>query len=200
MTHQFDNYVNLFLEKHFLRNAAASAALLGSSMAANAQSPSRASMIAPNSYSVEFNLKNTPNNISSMTASLHELVKNNGEETVLKGIKILLAKDISEDKKRIVDTQNSERSYRKRFAESPNSEEDYMIKSFKEKIQDYEDEKQLNNYRLKDHILLLKTFNNVQNIAQFKNIIQDFTNIPGYVGIGLINTYFLKLTNPITIN
>ena len=71
-----------------------------------------------------------------------------------------------------------------------------LIKIITSYFSDYEDKKQLNNYRLKDHILLLKTFNNVQNIAQFKNIIQDFTNIPGYVGIGLINTYFLKLIIP----
>jgi len=36
MTNRFDNYVNLFLEKHFLRNAAASAALLGSFAAGKA--------------------------------------------------------------------------------------------------------------------------------------------------------------------
>jgi hypothetical protein len=124
MTNRFDNYVEVFMEKHFMRNAIASAALLGSSMAANAQSPE-----------IKSSLQNGPAYVAQVTPKIQKLVGDNGAELVAKSMKILLNNYI-ESSKSIISGQDSEilARYKQEY-------EKYGNESLKEKVQELENEK-----------------------------------------------------------
>jgi hypothetical protein len=179
MTDRFDNYVEMFLEKHFMRNAIASAALLGSSMAANAQSPD-----------IKSSLQNGPAYVAHVTPKIQKLVGDNGAELVAKSMKILLNNYI-ESSKSIISGQDSEilARYKQEY-------EKYGNESLKEKVQELENEKskriELTKYQLKDYTILLNSLNGVKNQEQFNNIIGNMTNIPNYIGIGYINPQELE--------